>query len=65
MNRRAEEAMLLSDPLITAANLRHDRLYGRNYEQFGWRSGFVPASPKRDRDSIWQWHRAQGDSLLT
>lgn len=57
--------MLLSDPLITAANLRHDRLYGRNYEQFGWRSGFVPASPKRDRDSIWQWHRAQGDSLLT
>lgn len=47
----------MPEALIEQANLRHDQFYGRNYEQFGWRCGFEPASPKRDRESIFKWHR--------
>lgn len=64
VNRRAEQALLMPEDLIKQANLHHDWLYGPNYEQFGWRAGFEPASPKRDRESIWEWHRAINDSLL-
>lgn len=42
---------------ITKANLRHDARYGIAYEKFGWRSGYVKASPDMQREKIWLWHR--------
>lgn len=49
----------MPEGLIKQANWYHDSKYGPNYERFGWRAGFEPASPKRDRESIWEWHRAR------
>lgn len=50
---------------ITQANLRHDARYGVAYEKFGWKSGFTKASPRLDRESIWNFHRAQDESKAT
>lgn len=54
------DALLAQEAFVNEANRRHDAKYGQNYERFGWRSGFEPASFKLDRESIWAWHRKIG-----
>jgi hypothetical protein len=56
----AEELGLRQEE-IADANRRHDGKYGMNYQRMGWRSGFEPAAPKLDRESIWNWHRSRED----
>lgn len=50
---------------ITKANLRHDARYGLNHEKLFWRSGYVQASPKLDRESIWLFHRRIDEARAT
>jgi len=54
-----DEEVRMKELEIMECNRRHDAKYGMNYDRFGWRSGFEPASHRKDRESIWNYHRAR------
>lgn len=47
----------LRQKMVEQANKAYDTTYGLNYDKIGWKSGFVKASPRLDRESIWDFHR--------
>jgi hypothetical protein len=58
------EEVRMHEQEIMACNRRHDAKYGLSYDRFGWRTGFEPASPKKDRESIWKYHRSR-ETVIT